>query len=243
MRLGQLSVHAHILELHLGDGMTSAIVLLQELLSERHSCRAFLPRQVDDATITTLLETAQRTPSWCNTQPWNVIVTRGAATEAFSSAYSSWAQQHKPNPDFSFPSEYRGVHQERRRDTGWALYEAVGIARGDRTASREQAMKNYQFFGAPHVAIITTEDWFGPYGAVDCGGYITSILLAAAALRLGAVAQAALASHPELIRRHFGLPETTKIVCGISFGYEDTAHPANSFRTKRALLDEVVRLV
>jgi nitroreductase len=223
--------------------MTSAISLLQALLRERHSCRAFLQRQVDDATIATLLETAQLTPSWCNAQPWQVIVTRGAATESFRSAYSSWAQQQRPNPDFPFPAEYRGVHQERRRETGWALYKAVGIERGDRDASRQQALENYRFFGAPHVAIITTEDWFGPYGAVDCGGYITSFLLAAAALRLGAVAQAALATHPELIRRHFGLQETTKIVGGISFGYEDTAHPANSFRTDRALLEEVVRLV
>lgn len=223
--------------------MKPTILQLQELLRERHSCRAFLPEQVDDATITTLLETAQRTPSWCNAQPWNVIVTRGAATNAFRNAYSSWVLNNDPNPDFAFPSEYRGVHQERRRATGWALYEALGIERGDRVASREQALKNYQFFDAPHVAIITTEDWFGPYGAVDCGGYVTSMLLAAAALRLGAVAQAALASHPELVRDHFKLPETARIVCGISFGYEDVDHPANSFRTNRADLTNVARLV
>jgi nitroreductase len=87
--------------------MTSAISSLQALLRERHSCRAFLPRQVDDATIATLLETAQLTPSWCNAQPWNVIVTRGAATESFRSAYLSWAQQQRAKPDFPFPAEYR----------------------------------------------------------------------------------------------------------------------------------------
>ena len=30
------------------------------------------------------------------------------------------------------------------------------------------------------------------------------------------------------------------VVCGISFGYEDAAHPANSFRTRRAPLSEAV---
>jgi hypothetical protein len=32
-------------------------------------------------------------------------------------------------------------------------------------------------------------------------------------------------------------------VCGISFGYEDPAHPANRFRTTRATLDEACRWV
>ena len=34
--------------------------------------------------------------------------------------------------------------------------------------------------------------------------------------------------------------EDRQILCGISFGYSDTAHPANSFRTTRAAVDEVM---
>jgi nitroreductase len=69
---------------------------------------------------------------------------------------------------------------------------------------------------------------------VDCGAYVQNFLLAAASLGLASIAQAALASRPEFIRRHFGLPAERRIVCGISFGYEDPAHPANGFRTTRA---------
>ena len=43
----------------------------------------------------------------------------------------------------------------------------------------------------------------------------------ATALGLGSIAQAALASHPQVIREHFGLPQTQRILCGISFGYAD----------------------
>jgi hypothetical protein len=57
----------------LADGLTT-------LLGERHSCRGFLPRAVPKETITRILGMAQRTPSWCNSQPWQVIVTSGAAT-------------------------------------------------------------------------------------------------------------------------------------------------------------------
>jgi nitroreductase len=119
----------------------------------------------------------------------------------------------------------------------------MGIARGDREAARRQALQNYEFFGAPHVAIITCEAHLGIYAAVDCGAYVANFLLAATSLGLGCIAQAALASHPDVVRRHFGLPESQRVVCGISFGFADTAHPANSFRTRRAGLEEVVTWV
>ncbi len=40
-----------------------------------------------------------------------------------------------------------------------------------------------------------------------------------------------------------GIPKERLVVCGISFGYEDTAHAANSYRTSRAPLEDVVRWV
>jgi hypothetical protein len=45
-----------------------------------------------------------------------------------------------------------------------------------------------------------------------------------------------------MIRAHFDLPESRLILCAISFGLPDTDHPANSFRTSRAGLDEVLDL-
>ena len=59
----------------------------------------------------------------------------------------------------------------------------------------KQALENFNFFGAPHVAIITTDEALGVYGAVDCGGYVTSFMLAAQALGVATVPQAALAFH------------------------------------------------
>ena len=44
-----------------------------------------------------------------------------------------------------------------------------------------------------------------------------------------------------LDREFFGIGEDRRVVCGISFGYEDPAHPANRFRTRRAQVGEVAR--
>ncbi len=212
----------------------------ERLLKERYSCRAFLPQQVDTAVIERMLEIAQRTPSWCNSQPWQVVITRGDGTERFRNAIFEYAAGRKPEPDFAFPREYRGVYLERRRECGFQLYESVGIARGDREASARQTMENYRLFGAPHAMIVTTDEALGVYGVLDCGAWVNNFMLAARSLGVASIAQAALAAHPQFTRSYFGLPPERQIVCGISFGYEDEARPVNGFRTSRAAVDRVV---
>ena len=215
----------------------------ERLLRERYSCRAYLPQQVDTATITRMLEIAQRTPSWCNSQPWKVVITRGTGTDRFRDAMFEYAAGREPQPDFAFPREYRGVYLERRRECGFQLYASVGIARGDREASARQTMENYRLFGAPHAMIVTTDEALGVYGVLDCGAWVNNFMLAARSLGVASIAQAALGAHPKFLRAYFGLPEDRQVVCGMSFGYEDTAHPVNRFRTSRAAVDAVVSWV
>lgn len=208
---------------------------LERLLRRRYSCRGFLPQPVAPELIERVLALAQRTASWCNAQPWQLVITSGEATERFRSAlYEEMQRSSDEPPDFAWPTAYRDAYQARRRECGFGLYDALGIARGDRAASAAQAMQNFRLFGAPHVAIVTTPADLGVYGAVDCGAYVQNFMLAATSLGLATIAQAALATRPAFIRRHFGLPEDRRIVCGISFGHEDPAHPANAFRTTRA---------
>jgi nitroreductase len=219
--------------------MPAGLEQFEQLLARRYSCRAFLSRPVERATIERILEIAQRTPSWCNAQPWRAHITSGAATERFRAALLAHAPAHKPEPDYPFPREYRGVYLERRRECGFQLYDAVGVAKGDRAASAKQGMENYRLFGAPHAMVVTTDEALGVYGVLDCGAWINNFMLAARGLDVAGIAQAALAAHPKLLREFFGIAEDRRIVCGMSFGYEDAQHPANSFRTRRANKEEV----
>ncbi|CAM5739817.1 nitroreductase [Mycolicibacterium aubagnense] len=217
---------------------------LEHLLAVRVSYRAFTPNPVPHSTIEMILRTAQLTASWCNSQPWQVAVTSGAGTARLRDALGAAVDSGQvETPDIAFPREYRGVYQDRRRESGYQLYTALGIERGDRRRQRQQTQQNFAFFGAPHVAIIHTDEALGPYGAVDCGGYVNSFLLAATAHGVGSVAQAALAMYPSVLRRELGLGEDRTVVCGISFGYPDLDHPTNRYRTTRAPLDQVVEWI
>ncbi|WP_280295730.1 nitroreductase [Nocardia abscessus] len=216
---------------------------LEQLLSERWSCRAYLPEPVPHDQITRVLQLAQRAASWCNTQPWQVIVTEGAGTERFRAALSVHAAREggRLKPDIPMPDKYTGVHLERRRESGWQLYQAVGITRGDREASARQAFKNFELFGAPHCAIITVDASQGAYGALDTGLFVANFLLAAQSLGLGAIPQAALATYAPFVREFFDIPADRAVLLGISFGRPDRDHPANGYRTRRADLEQVVQ--
>jgi nitroreductase len=221
--------------------MPHALEGFEQLLGERYSCRAFLPQPVPTAVIERILAAAQRTPSWCNSQPWQAHITRGAATERFRNRLFAHAASHPPEPEYPFPREYRGVYLERRRACGFQLYDAVGIGRGDRDASRRQTLENFRLFGAPHAMIVTTDEALGIYGVLDCGAWVNNFMLAARGLGVASIAQAALAAHPRLTREFFGIGEDRRIVCGMSFGYEDAAQAVNRFRTARAGISDVVR--
>ena len=109
------------------------IGVLEELLGERFSCRAFRPEVVPRPIVERILKTAQRTASWCNSQPWQVVIASGLAKEKFRKEIYAAASSGGPDEgDFPFPREYRGVYLDRRRESGFQLYNTLGIPRGDR---------------------------------------------------------------------------------------------------------------
>lgn len=220
----------------------SEIEALNAALDRRYSCRGFLSDPVPRPVIEEIVTTAGKVPSWCNAQPWQVTITQGAATDAFRDDLKKAVQASAPEPDFPWPKCYPGVYGDRRRTCGYQLYEAVGVARDDREGRAAQSMRNFALFDAPHVAIVHSEAALGPYGALDCGGFVSAFMLAATSLGVASIAQASVAAYADFIRTHFDLPEDRVILCAISFGYEDKSHPANGFRTERATLTEVMDL-
>ncbi|MBU9294314.1 nitroreductase [Burkholderia multivorans] len=227
-----------------GERSAADVETLERIAAERYTCRAYLPDAVPIDVIERIVEIAKRAASWCNVQPWHAIVTSRDTTERFRAALVAHAAQHPGiDADMPFPDEYRGVYGERRREVGYALYAALGIARDDRAARERQVAENFRLFGAPHVALLTIPAELGPYAALDCGAFVASFLLAARAHGVATTAQAALAHHARFIRRYFGIGDERRFVCGIAFGYADTMHPANAFRSTRAATADVMQMV
>lgn len=214
---------------------------LEQVLRDRYSCRAFKPDPVAPEILRAIFAEAQHTASWCNSQAWEVALVSGAVKEALTKALIEDVTTRKPGgSDIPAPIEYVGEYLQRRRASGFALYGALGIAREDKDRRREQMLENYRFFGAPHVALIHSPAELGPYGYVDCGGYVANVLNVAQSYGVATIAQAAVVLRADAVRSAVDVPKTRHLVCGISLGYADPDHPANNFRTERATFEETV---
>src|SRR5215471_9232632 len=106
------------------------------VVNSRYSTRMFRPQPVANETIQRILEVSQQTPSWCNSQPWQLVVTRGEGTERLRRRLYEHARSGaRPAPDFPFPAAYLGVYRERRKLCGVQLYQSLGIERDDKAAA------------------------------------------------------------------------------------------------------------
>lgn len=212
---------------------------LRSILS-RKSVRGFLSRKVSATAIRTILQTASRAPSGSNIQPWNVHVVSGQARDRLAAALSrAYEQGTSEEREYTYyPVNWREPYLTRRRASGWGLYNALGIKKGDRKKTKYQLGRNFVFFGAPVVFFITIDKDMELGSWLDTGMFIQNILISARALGLHTCPQAAVVNYPSIVREHLSIPQNQTLVCGISLGYEDTGHPANQFSTTRVDIDE-----
>ena len=197
------------------------------------------------ATIEHILTAAQKHRVLVQQPALAVAIASGAATETFPRAdlCAPPRAASRTTGDFPFPREYRGVYLERRRESGFQLYNSLGIARGDKAGYAKQALENFNFFGAPHVAIIHTDEALGVYGAIDCGGYVTQLHAGGAGARARHHPAGGAGASIPAWSAGISACDDRRVVCGISFGYADRAHKANSYRTSRASVADTVTFV
>lgn len=217
--------------------MTDDLKTLSRVLGARKSVRQFLPTPVPRERLTAVFAAAQYAPSWCNTQPWRVVVTEPPKTEVLRDALVAAAKGGLPSPDVPFPLDYPEPYLSHRRACGFALYGAMGVAREDKARRYDAWLRNYQVFDAPHLAVVAVDKRLGPYALIDIGVWLGQFLAAVTAEGLAACSMASIAAYPKPLREHMGFTEELDILFGIAIGFEDEASPTNQFRTARDPVD------
>ena len=212
---------------------------VEAAIGTRRSVRGFTDQPVPRDVVRHILELASRAPSMTNTQPWRVHVMTGEPLAAFKAELCAAHRggQHWDAEYGYYPAEWVSPYIDRRRQIGWALYELLGIAKGDREASARQHEKNFAFFGAPVGMIFTAARVLQTGSYLDLGMFLENIMIAARGYGLDTCPQAAFAFLHPLIRRHLEIPDSELVVCGMALGYADPAEPANALRTVRAEVD------
>jgi nitroreductase len=216
---------------------------VSEAVDTRMSARAFTDQPVDAALVRRILQTAARSPSGGNIQPWNLVVLGGDELARFKALV---AEKLRDDPRLEgegheyavYPAGLQDPYRARRFKCAEDMYATMGIPRADKAARYAFIAGNYRFWGAP-VAIFTCVDrGMGPPQWSDLGMFLQTVMLLAREAGLHSCAQEIWTNLHRTVGDFIRIPPQQMLFCGLALGYRDESHPANTLRTERAPLEE-----
>lgn len=213
---------------------------VHEALIKRYTCRAFKPDPVSPELVKEILEWANRTPSWGNTQPWQIYVTGGEVLESLrQGSLDRFSQGIAGNPDLPVPQDWPEAMKKRYTAVGKERFALLAQELDKDNIVQSILERNYAFYDAPVVIYLCMDKSLTPYSMYDLGALSQSIMLAAAERGLDTAPAIMLVQYPDMIREALGIPDHLAIVLGIALGYGDGGSIHNRLRTSRRPLSEV----
>lgn len=205
-------------------------------LFARHSIREFDSKAVSRQELERLFEAAAQTPSWANSQPWEVFVAQGETLERIRRAYQlKHASNASPSPEIPLPKKWTEEAKQRQRRLQPDMVRDCGDVT-DRFKSLNRSL-----FNAPVIAFICLDRILSEWSLLDIGAYSQSLMLTATQLGLSSIPAMMLTVFPEILRQELEIPDNLKIVIGIAIGYADENSAINRFISGRRTVDETVR--
>jgi len=210
-------------------------------IKNRMSVRGFTKNPVPEELLAEIIDIARWSPSYKNSQPWEVVILSGKKKDDLSALLLDLLEQGvEPNPDLAAP-EYWPQREQANIDHLYASRkEATGLDLNDPKIIVAAKKANFRFYKAPHGIFLFQNASLSQWSLFDLGLFAQSLMLAAHAKGLGTVPQAFLTDYAPQVKEFLGIPDSKGLVLGISIGYPDPQSPANQLRTERMATDEIV---
>lgn len=218
---------------------------LLEVVRNRRSIRRFLSKPVSEKIVEEIISAAIWAPSWGNTQPFEAIVASGPKLEAFKKeSKDAFLAGIKAEPDINMPEKWPEINDKRYKDVGRSVLGSLSIDRKDMEGRFKYYSHMFSMFQAPVFVLITVDKAISlEYAILDAGIFLQTFCLLAHDRGLGTCSMAASVYYPEILRKHFPVPNTKRILMGVALGWPNKDDPVNRFERKRAPLDEIVQWV
>jgi nitroreductase len=215
-----------------------------ECIKTRMSIRKFKPAPVPLELLKEIIDIAKWSPSYKNTQPWEVVIISGKKKEELSKILIELLEENtKPCPDMPEPKLWPQTLDARINALMKKRSEFTGVDMFSLETLKKAKIANFQFYGAPHGMFLFQDSSLKEWSIFDMGLFAQTLMLAAHANGLGTVPQAFLTDYAQHVKKFLGISESKRLVLGISIGYPDLSSPLNQFRTDRVGIDEIVRVV
>lgn len=211
-------------------------------LKGRMSIRGFKPEPVPRALLQEVLDLARWSPSYKNSQPWEVLVLSGERKEALSQEMLRLLEDGAPNtPDLAAPVGWPPAEEAKINHLFQSRKEATGIDLQDPKIVRKAKKANFAFYGAPHAIYLFQDNSLSQWSLFDLGLFAQNLMLAAHAKGLGTVPQAFVTDYAREIKEFLDIPASKRLVLGLSLGYPDPESSLNQLRTDRGAVEDFVR--
>jgi nitroreductase len=215
-----------------------------ECIKTRMSIRKFKPEPVPKEVLLEVINTAKWSPSYKNTQPWEAAIVSGEKKDEVSKMLIALLENGaEPCPDLPAPESWPTPEAARIDHLFKKRSEATGIDMNDPETLIKGKKANFSFYGAPHAIYLFQDASLTLWSLFDLGLFAQSLMLAAHANGLGTVPQAFVTDYAQDVKKLLSIPETNRLVLGISIGYPDMEAPVNTFRTDRVETDQIVKWI
>jgi nitroreductase len=215
-----------------------------ECIKTRMSIRKFRQGPVPKNILTEIINTAQWSPSYKNSQPWEVVIVSGKKKEELSSLLVRLLEEGKtPEPDIPEAVLWPRDIEERINETMKKRGALLGIDLNSPEIKKKSKAANFRFYGAPHGIFIFQDSSLNEWSIFDAGLFAQSLMLAAHAHGLGTVPQAFLTDYSLEVKQFLGIPDSKRLVLGVSIGYPDMENVINTYRTMRVETEKILRWV
>lgn len=212
-----------------------------ECIKTRMSIRKFKPEALPEALLRQVLETASWSPSYKNSQPWEVMVLSGEKKEGLTRLLLDLqARAAAATPDLATPTSWPPAEEARIAHLFSKRRAATGIDLADPKVVVKTKQANFAFYGAPHAIYLYQDASLSQWSLFDLGLFAQSLMLAARALGVGTVPQAFATDYAAETKEYLGIPAGKRLVLGLSVGYPDMESPTNALRTDRSPIEDFV---
>jgi len=207
-------------------------VEILEGIKTRRSIRGFNPNPITREVMEKILQAASNSPSYTNTQPWEVVVVSGKKKDVLGRKLLELATVNAPtSSDLPMPKTWPSALEERSQEHGARRLSTLGVARQDQDGRERLRLMNFEFYGAPCAVFLFIDGSLGEWSIFDMGLFTQNLILAAHSLGVESCLQASVTNYALEIKRFFGIAESKKLVICISLGYPDEKAKLNTYRS------------
>jgi nitroreductase len=175
-----------------------------------------------------------------NTQPWEFVVASGKVLDEIREECGKlFSEKSFPTNDM-LRKPFEGIYRQRQVDLAMEIFKIIGISREDKEARNKWMLRGFRFFDAPcQIVICADKEMQYHLDMMGIGAMCQSICLAALEFGLGTCIADQGIMYDQVWYKHANIPETKRLIAGITIGYPDEGFAVNKMITPREPVDKI----